>query len=1064
MKLKLLLFLILCSLAIQLHGQQRIAGRVTNSSTGEAIPGANVRLLNAGIQTITQDNGAFSATTPTLPDTLVVSALGFESTRLYLTGAADLGHLELKLQSGITSMQEVLVSTGYQTLPKERATGSFTQVTGALLGQQISTDIISRLEPVTSGLFFNRSTGAVPQIEIRGLSTINGPAAPLIVVDNFPYEGDITNINPNDVESITVLKDAAAASIWGTRAGNGVIVITTRKAKYKEPLTIELNANVSIGEKPDLGYIRQMPSSDFINVEEMLFNKGFYDSAISDPAHPPLAPVVELLNEQRNGTITAQSADAQIGALRGIDVRSDFNKYFYQQSNNQQYAISLKGGSDIQSWLASGGYDKDISNLDGGYDRVNLHFQDNFKPVKNLQVSTSLYYTQSTSTAGKPGYGDVTMNNGVLYPYAQFADAQGDPLPVAKDYSLTYLATLPAGLQDWKYYPLTDLQNISNRTRLADLTANLGVTYKFFSFLSFTGQYQYQSQSTGNTLGYGAGSYYARNLVNEFTQIDGSGDVTNIVPAGGVQTLSDQLIETQNARGQFNIDKSWGKNELNAIAGAEVRQVRTSANTNSFYGYDPNTLTFGNADLTNAYPDYVTGNYNFVPDTKSLTNLTYHYLSFFANAAYAVDGKYTFSLSGRRDASNLFGVNTNNKWNPLGSAGFAWDISKEGFYRVSVLPYLRLRATYGLSGNVDLSQTAVSTISYLNNSPYTQTPQAIFNTYANPDLQWETVAMVNLAVDFSAFDRRLSGSAEYYHKKADGLFGQTPIDYTTGIPFYIVKNVAAMAGAGVDLTLNSVNTKGKFKWMTTINFSTYNDKVTAYYLGDLPAYNYISQNAFVSGVAGKPVYSIFSFRSAGLDPVNGNPRGYLNGQVSEDYDALYNNSLLSDLKYRGSAIPTKFGSLLNSFAFSNFSLDVDIIYKLGYFFRKASIDYSELFNNGQGNSDFGQRWQKPGDELHTYIPSMVYPDDINRDAFYLGSDPLVEKGDHVRLQYITLSYDVLRETYRWLPFKSVRLYTNISNLGLIWAANKDHIDPDYYYSGNTLKPPLTIAFGIKTSF
>lgn len=273
-----------------------------------------------------------------------------------------------------------------------------------------------------------------------------------------------------------------------------------------------------------------------------------------------------------------------------------------------------------------------------------------------------------------------------------------------------------------------------------------------------------------------------------------------------------------------------------------------------------------------------------------------------------------------------------------------------------------------------------------------------------------------------------------------------------------------MSGNGVDITLNSLNTTGKLKWRTTLNFSYYNDKVIAYYLGDQLASNYVSQTAFVSGVVGKPVYSIFSFKSAGLDPANGSPRGYVNGQISEDYNTLYNNTLLSDLKYSGSAIPTKFGSMLNTFTYNNFTLDVNLTYKLGYYFRKASIDYSNLFNNGIGNSDFALRWQQPGDELHTYVPSMIYPDDVNRDAFYLGSEPLVEKGDHVRLQYITASYDFLKLKNPKLPFKTLRIYTNLSNLGLIWAANKDHIDPDYYYSGNTLKPPLTIAFGIKTSF
>jgi len=217
-------------------------------------------------------------------------------------------------------------------------------------------------------------------------------------------------------------------------------------------------------------------------------------------------------------------------------------------------------------------------------------------------------------------------------------------------------------------------------------------------------------------------------------------------------------------------------------------------------------------------------------------------------------------------------------------------------------------------------------------------------------------------------------------------------------------------------------------------------------------------------VVGRPVYSVFSYPWAGLDPANGNPRGYVNGQVSENFDAIYNNTTLSQLKYHGSALPTQFGSLANDFRYGNISLEVNLMFKLGYYFRKQSIDYGQLFNNGYGNPDFALRWQKPGDELHTNVPSMVYPDVVTRDAFYNGSSVLVERADHVRLQYITAGYDLLKSRFPGLPFKMLRLYANVSNIGIIWRANKEHIDPDYYYGRYSLKPPLTIAFGVKTSF
>ncbi|MGF7079049.1 SusC/RagA family TonB-linked outer membrane protein [Mucilaginibacter sp. UYCu711] len=1064
MKLNLLILALLCTINASLHAQQKTTGQVINMQTGEPVPGATIKLIKTGIATKSGSDGYFYLSDIIFPDSVVISHIGYNTKKQLLRNYTQISDLKITLQPVTTELHEVIVSTGYQTLPKERTTGSFTAISNHKLNEQVSTDILSRLEPITSGLVFNRTTGSTPQIQIRGLSTINGPTSPLIILDNFPYEGDIANINPNDVESITVLKDAAAASIWGTRAGNGVIVITSKKARLNQPLSIDFNANMTIGTKPDLSYTKPISSNDYINVEKMLFSNGFYDSKISDPAHPNLSPVVELLAAAQAGTISAANANSQIDAFRNIDVRNDFDKYFYQQSRNQQYAISLKGGSATESWLFSSGYDKNVSNLAAGYNRINLHFQNTFRPIPKLQVATSLFYTQSNTATGKPGYGDILSDGTSLYPYARFADGDGNALPIVKNYSLSYLSTAGDGkLLDWKYYPLNDYKEVSNKTNLQDVTANLSANYQLFSFLNFNLQYQYKRQDTHNNNLQGADSYYTRDRINSFTQIDPSGNVTYIIPKGGILNQSDQLIESHNLRGQFNVEKNWSKSEINAIAGVEVRQINTTGYSNGLYGYDPNTLTFGNVDLTNTYPDFVTGSYNFIQDNKNLTAIRNRFVSLFGNAAYTYDRKYTFSLSARRDASNLFGVNTNNKWNPLGSAGAAWEISKEHFYQVGFLPYLRLRATYGLSGNVDLSRTAVTTISYSGNSPYTQTPYAIYNTYANPNLKWETSKIFNLAVDFSTVNNRISGSIEYFRKNGENLFGNAPLDYTTGIGSTVTKNVASMKGSGADITLNTINTTGAFQWTTQINFSFYKDKITSYYTENTAGYNFVSAHPSISGVVGKPVYSILSYSSAGLDPANGNPRGYINGQLSEDYASLYNDTQLSELKYSGSALPTKYGSVSNTFSYKNVTLTVVATYKLGYYFKKTALSYSDLFQNGIGNGDYAIRWQKPGDELHTTVPSMSYPAIPERDGFYAGSEDLVEKGDHIRIQYISASYEFNRSRTPGFPFKVLQLYTTVSNLGVIWRANKDHIDPDYYFGPSTLKPPLTISLGLKAS-
>jgi TonB-linked SusC/RagA family outer membrane protein len=1061
------LYILFAAIIITSHSslaQITISGHAVDANTRQPISDVSIRLTPAGNTEVSNPDGFFLLRNVGTNDSLIFTHVGYIKRIVPAIQWRNQKDMLVELSPATNTLSEVIVSTGYQSIPKERSTGSFTLLDNKKISEQVSPDILSRLEPISSGLTFNRTTGATPQINIRGLSTINGPKPPLIVDDNFPYEGDITNINPNDVESITLLKDAAAASIWGTRAGNGVIVITTKKARFNQPLEIEVSANVTVGNKPDLSYTKPMSSNDYVDLEKQLFSNGFYDSNISSTSHPALSPVVELLLGVRNGTLSGLSANSQIDALRSNDVRNDFNQYFYQKSINQQYAATIKGGTADQSWLFATGYDRDVNSLFANYDRLNLRFQNTSKITKQLQLTTGLYYTQSKTTNGKPGYGDISFSGNAIYPYAKFADSNGNPLPFYNSYAQSYLATLGGGkLLDWNYYPLTDYTHISNRTTLQDVTGNLAATYRLFNFLSFNAQYQYERQGTDIHNLQDESSYQARSLANTYTQISPMGVVTYIVPKGGLLDLGSKLIESQNVRGQFNIDPVWGKNEVDAIAGAEIRDTHTNGNTNRLYGYNADNLSFGNIDLTKSYPNIATGSNTLIPDTKSLSDLDNRFVSVFANLAYTYDGRYTLSASGRRDASNIFGVNTNERWNPLGSVGLAWNITKENFYKLSWIPYLKLRATYGISGNVDLSRTALTTIRYGSTSAYTQSPTAVYSNYANPDLQWERVAMLNVGADFSILSDRISGSLEYYHKKGSNLYGTSLIDYTSGVGSTVTRNAAAMIGNGLDFVLNTRNTVGKLKWNTTINFSTYEDKITAYYLPDNSGFLFVSTTPVVSGLIDKPVYSVFSFRSAGLDPQTGDPRGYVNGVISKDYTTLYYNTSISDLKYSGPALPTKFGSVANTFNYGNWFLSLVFTYKLGYYFKRTTIDYSALLANGAGHSDYALRWQKPGDETHTTVPSFVYPDIVERDAFYTGSESLVEKGDHVRFQYFTAGYELKHSQLNKLPVKSLRLFINASNLGIVWRANNYHIDPDYNYSSSTLKPPLTLSIGIKSS-
>lgn len=1066
MKRIILYTIILLSTQQLCFAQIKISGRVLSTDRNSSLSGATIKVKGRSTAVSVDTSGRFNLVLTPSESTFTVSYIGYQMKDVQVNGKPET-ELLVFLEPSLTSLSEVLVSTGYQDIPAERSTGSFTLIDNKTFNQQVSTDILSRLEAVANGVTVDRTTNVSGRLLIRGLSTIRGSKEPLIVLDNFPYEGDINNINPNDVQSITILKDAAASSVWGARAGNGVIVITTKKGQFNQPLQIDFNTSISINQKPDLSYIPQISSSEYINVEQMLYSKGFYNSQINANTKPALSPVIELLIQKSAGSISASEADTRINALRQVDVRDEFNTYLYQQGVKQQYSGSAKGGSENSAWNLSAGLDKNVDVLDAGFDRVNLHFRQNLTPIKNLRMMAGIYYTLSKGTGGRPGYGSISSFSGNLYPYAQFADADGMALPIIKDYRQGYLSQAGNGqLLDWKYYPLEEYKNVRNITSSQDMIANVDVGYQVFKGLAAGIKYQYERQEGEGRNQLGIDSYTARNLINLYTQINpGTGQITYAIPKGGILDLSNGSLQSHNLRSQLTFNRTWKDHSISSLAGGELRQANSTRNSNRMYGYNDDILTTSSVDFVTRYPTFITGSSSLIPNSSGLLNTLNRFVSAFANVAYTFKDKITISGSARSDASNLFGVNTNNKWQPLWSAGAAWELSREPFFKMPFLSFLKLRATYGISGNTDPSMTGVTTIRYSSTSPYTQSAYALVDRYANPELTWEKVNMLNLAVDFRTENRRVSGSVEYYNKKATDLFGTSAIDYTSGIGNTIIKNVASMSGKGADLQLTTLNLIKAFKWTTDINVSLYKDKVTDYYLSSMRGSNFVSNHAQpnIAGIAGKPVYSIFSYRWAGLDPATGNPQGYLDGQISNDYTSITGNATsIDDLIYHGPALPTLFGSAGNTFAWNNLSLSARVSYKLGYFFRRESIYYSSLFA-GSGHSDYSLRWQKPGDETSTSVPSMVYPSPANRDAFYNGSEIMVEKGDHIRLQYITVSYDLQKERFRRLPFKVLQIYTNASDLGVLWTANKKGIDPEYRRFSNLI-PSKTISFGLRGTF
>lgn len=1047
--------------------QQRVVmGQVVDSRDGQPLIGASVSLAGGQHLALSDSDGRFKISCEA-DAILEITFMGYQKNQVKLKEHHE-SEIEILMEPELSEIQEVFVSTGYQRLPKERATGSFEQVSNELLNRSVSTGILQRLEDVTPGLVFNRGKGSiVNDISIRGRGTILSNARPLIVVDNFPYEGDIDNINPNDVETITVLKDAAAASIWGAKAGNGVIVITTKRGAFNESPKVSFNTNVTVGDKPDLFYQPMMSTSDFIENEKRLFENGRYKNLESSINNQPISPVVELLIAERDGIISEAEKESAIASLMSKDVRNDFAQYLYRKSINQQYGINLQGGTKDQRYYVALGYDNNKSTLvRNGYQRLTLKADHAFSLLKNrLDISSGIYFTNSINDQNNAGHASIGMKTGnaaTLYPYAELMDEAGNAAHITQNYRERFVqAAMHQGFLDWQYRPLEELNLADNRSKLTDYRLNARIKYKVLDGLDVEALYQYNGATDRNRNLRNEELFYTRDLINQITEVLPDGTLLRPIPVGGILDINNKYTSAHSGRVQANYSKEIGRgHDLTALIGSELRDVAVQREHNRLYGYNDELATSKHVDYVGQYNvNYFPGLKRAIPNNNGQGSLTDRYVSYFANSSYSYKGKYILSGSGRIDMSNLFGVKANQRAIPLWSAGFSWLLSEENGYHIKALPYLKLRATYGFNGNMNKSVSAYTTARMAGIGYQTRLPYAQIVNPPNAMLQWERLKIVNFGIDFATKSQRVNGSLEYFIKNGYDLIGTIPMSPSSGVSTF-TGNTASTKGRGFDLNLISNNLRGTFDWNTAFLFSHVHEIVSDY--GTQASASIYLRNGDGIGtypLKGKPLYAVYSYLWAGLNPENGNPMAYLNGVASDDYNAIVSATNPDNLNYNGPARPTYFGAIRNTFGWKDLSLSFNISFRLGYFFRQESLHYGTVLNGEWGHGDFSQRWQKPGDEKITQVPSKPGSLNTNRDNIYVLSSHLVQRGDHIRLQDIRLDYSLKKWPRAAKDIKRLNLYCYANNIGLLWKVTDTWADPDF----RTYPPLRSISLGLSLS-
>lgn len=1051
--MKMMRLLILFCLLIAIsggYGQHKVAVKVIDSYEKTPVVNATVRLLNQNIQGQSGADGIFTFIHNAISDTLFISKVNYLAHKVPLD--SSINQLTIELTARDQQIDEVeIVYTGLQSLPKERATGSFVSLDRKLLNRRVGVNFIDRLEDVASGLIFNRNGTVNSPFNIRGQSGIFSNTVPLVVVDNFVYDGDLSTINPNDIENITILKDAAAASIWGARAGNGVVVVTTKSGQKNQPIKIGFHANMTRSNKPDVHYAPRMATGDFIEVERMLFEKGFYNSAENSANKPALTPVVELLIAHREGEINDSDMEAMFAELQQQDVRDDIKRHMYRHNVVQQYGLDLTGGGRKHNYYYSAGYDHDRKNLiSNSFSRFTLNAKNNFSFFQDKLQASGQISISRTKTAVDRDFSIINdlglspNNPQTMYPYIRLADEEGKALDLNRGYRNAFKEdAMTMGLLDWGYRPLEELQMADNHTKSSEYRLNTRLRYVLSNQFNFDLLYQFGSTTTEKHDRQGLNTYFTRDLINRFAQPRPDGRFDFPIPVGDILNKGFVRSNSHTARGQLNYSQSINEHDVSALLGYEIKDLRVLGNQSRVYGYDSERMTMARVDYITMFPQYHNANARqAIPYGNSATDLNDRFVSYFGNAAYTYDKRYTLSMSARLDQSNLFGVRTNQKGVPLWSIGAMWNVGEEAFYGSTSVPKLRFRATYGYNGNVDKSISAYTTALMLGTGHIIPEPYANILNPPNPELRWERVRTINLAADVATLGDRFVANIEFYTKKGTDIIGDRTMRPSTGIRRFR-GNYAATRTTGVDVELGAKILTGNWNWNSDLLVSWINDRVLTYDVTST-SLDYV-MNAHTGQIpfVGNPLYGIYSFRWAGLDKETGDPLGYYGGEISADYGQIVANTPTEELVFHGAARPTWFGAFRNTITYKNFSLSANISFRLGYFYRRPSIFYNTVLS-GNGyltGEDYPLRWQKPGDEAHTHVPSM--PENLNarRDQLYQYSSILVQPADHIRFQDVRLEYGF--DQLAIAGISNLNIYAYINHLGLLWKKSDERFDPDF---------------------
>lgn len=1062
---------------------QTITGRVTDID-GKPLIGATVipdgYAISHGVTT--NSEGDYTLRLRVKTTAVVFSYIGMVPQKLPIDGKAM---LNVQLEYEPNSLSNVsVVSNGYQTVPKERATGSFSIITAKDIKEVPAVNIMEKLEGTTPGVRFDVRNNT---ITIRGVNsyTANEGSSPLIVVDGFPaieqtlterLNGNTTagavlsRYNPEDIESISVLKDAAATSIWGAKAANGVIVITTKKGQ-KNSSKVNFSSNLSVSSPVDINNLDRMGAADYVDLEREMFNKNYYYDPTSWDFNKPATQAVEWMFKARRGTITAQQRDSALNVLSSYNNTGQIRDLLLQKAVSQQYNVSLSGGGQNSTYYLSTNYTKDIpvfkSNKGESY-FLTANLTNNLFNNK-ATLTTGINYNYATSVSNQAAVNAIgSLPELSLTPYDMLQDANGN-LVLRNVFLQDKIANnlVSKGYMPWTYNPVQELNYNNGITKANRFRFNAALNAKITGWLSLdvSGSLQRTTGET-NTLNE-IESYATRKLVNEGTSVQTNGKLLYGVPFGGKLVTTNAFGNSYSLRGQFNVNKSWSHFTFNALAGSEIREERQRSYTQTRYGYNADTRNSASYNPTVGYMTIYGYNYTLGYSDGAVGDKTKRYLSYFSNAAFgAFNNRYILSGSIRFDDYSMMGVSRSQRAKPLWSAGAKWNVLSESFMKnVNWVNNLNVRLTYGTGGAIPTSATNAAILSLGSIGELTGEQMATIQRPANNTLGWELTKTWNTGLDLGLLKNRLTITADYYTKKTSDILYNLPVNGTYGWTT-LQFNAASMKGHGIDLGITGQIIQSRdFGWTSTFNISYNTNEVTDSRFAKATDINLVTS---ATPTVGLPIGYMYAYRWAGLD-TTGHSQIFNKDGKKVGYKEGNNVITAADLVYEGRTTPPFFGGFLNTFTYKGVTLGVRMTYEMGHVFRRNSIanypDFSSFSGAVGAQKDLARRWRKRGDEAFTNVPGLDDPTTNNSNR-YKYSDLLTLSASHIRLQQLSLGYQLSNKLLAKTPVKSASFTVTARNPGIIWRKNKEGIDPSYIATNSYTNLPPTTAwfFGLNVGF